>query len=639
MPNGGGFGMGKLRHSSAFVGERRSARPLCARPRASLRLAFAAFALACVSSLAAAPIEFGAERNIVGDSSGRAPRDRADAETVASLSRLSRSAAARGFVRVIVGVRVPFAPEGLLHARDVAAQRHEIALGQQRVLDELGPLQKHAAIRRFESIPFLAAEVDAAELARLAALAEVTTIGEDATVAPTLGVSGPKIGANDAWIAGYTGVGQTIAIIDNGVDSTHPFLENKVVYEACFSGSGTSFCPGGASSASGPGSAQPYAGGCPPGDCTHGTHVAGIAAGNGFGVQAFSGIAREASVMALQVFHRNTSSCSADNDYVCASTSDILSALEAVLSRRGMYSIAAVNMSLGGGKYTEYCDSSFPSYASVISSLRSYNIPVIIASGNDYYSDGIGEPACISSAISVGATSKYDDSVQSYSNSLSILTLLAPGGSIQSSVPGATYSYKSGTSMATPHVAGAFAVLKQRNSISAISALLDVFNSTGLPVYDSRNGVTKSRIQLDAAVDYILGVPPADCPSPITPTQLHCFLTSIGGTTKYKVTVEAIADGINNNDSWMALNMYVAGAPCNGNFGVHYGVDNQTKVTGTCTVFVPSRKPLDHYYGMLVNAEAPNHIADGHSIKVTVLPQGFTPDDIIFQDGLDQAYF
>jgi subtilisin family serine protease len=355
-------------------------------------------------------------------------------------------------------------------------------------------------------------------------------------------------------------------------------------------------------------------------------------------VAAFSGIAKEASIIALQVFHRSTSGCSADTDYVCASTSDILAALEVVLSRRALYSIAAVNMSLGGGKYTTYCDSSFPSYASLISSLRSYNIPVIIASGNDYYSDGIAEPACISSAISVGATSKYDDRVQSFSNSASILTLLAPGSSIQSSVPGGAYSYKAGTSMATPHIAGAFAVLKQRNSISAISALLDVFASTGMPVYDSRNGLTRPRIQLDAAVNDILAVPPADCPATSTPTQLHCFLTSIGGTTKYKVTVTAIADGINNNDSWMALNMYAAGVPCNSNFGVHYGIDNQTKVTGTCTVMVPSRKPLDHYYGMLVNAEAPNHIADGHSITATVLPQGFTPDDVIFQDGLDQPY-
>jgi len=630
--------MCKRRRLFAFVRGSRSARRGSTRLKASLQLAAALLALVFVPSLTAAPVDFGADRRIVGDTSGLAPRDRSDAASVESLSRLSHSAAKQGFVRIIVGVRVPFASEGLLDARDATGQRREIALGQQRVLDKLGPLLKHPSIRRFETIPFFAAEVTAAELARLAALAEVTSIGEDATVDPTLAVSGPKIGANDAWLAGYTGVGQTIAIIDDGVDGNHPFLKNKVVYEACFSGSGTSFCPGGASSASGPGSAQPYAGGCPPGDCSHGTHVAGIAAGNGIGVAAFSGIAKEASIIALQVFHRSTSSCSADTDYVCASTSDILAALEVVLSRRALYSIAAVNMSLGGGKYTTYCDSSFPSYASLISSLRSYNIPVIIASGNDYYSDGIAEPACISSAISVGATSKYDDSMQSFSNSASILTLLAPGSSIQSSVPGGGYSYKQGTSMATPHVAGAFAVLKQRNSISAISALLDVFASTGMPVYDSRNGLTRPRIQLDAAVNDILAVPPADCPATSTPTQLHCFLTSIGGTTKYKVTVTAIADGINNNDSWMALNMYAAGVPCNSNFGVHYGIDNQTKVTGTCTVMVPSRKPLDHYYGMLVNAEAPNHIADGHSITATVLPQGFTPDDVIFQDGLDQLY-
>lgn len=600
-----------------------------------LRLVVALLALSFASDPAASPIEFGAERIVIGDASGLPPRDRADAASAESLERLSRIAATRGYVRVIVGVRVPFAPEGLLDPLDAAGQHREIAVGQERVLARLGPLRNPAAIRRYETIPFFAAELTAAELARLAALGDVTTIDEDATVTPTLAVSGPRIGATNAWVAGYTGVGQTVAIIDNGVDATHPFLKNKIVYEACFSGTGTSFCPGGASSASGPGSAQPYAGGCPPGDCTHGTHVAGIAAGDGIGVATFSGVAKEASIMAFQVFHRDTSGCSSNDDYVCASTSDILAALEVVLSRRASYSIAAVNMSLGGGKYTGYCDSSFPSFASLISSLRSYKIPVIIASGNDGYSDGIAQPACISSAISVGATSKYDDGVQYYSNSASMLNLLAPGGSIQSSVPGGSYSYKSGTSMATPHVAGAFAVMMQRNSISAISALLDVFAATGLPVYDARNGLTKTRIQLDAAIDDILEVPPAQCPAPLSPTALHCFLTSIGGTTKYKVTVNAVANGHNNNDSWMALNMYVQGVPCNSNFGVHYGIDNQTKVTGTCTFYVASRKPLDHYYGTLFNAEAPNHIADGYSITVSVLPQGFVPDDIIFQHGFE----
>jgi hypothetical protein len=66
---------------------------------------------------------------------------------------------------------------------------------------------------------------------------------------------------------------------------------------------------------------------------------------------------------------------------------------------------------------------------------------------------------------------------------------------------------------------------------------------------------------------------------------------------------------------------------------VHYGIDNQTKVTGTCTFDVPSSKPVDHYYGVLLTAESPNHIADGNSITASVLPLGYVQDDGIFQYG------
>src|SRR3990172_12027950 len=110
-----------------------------------------------------------------------------------------------------------------------------------------------------------------------------------------------------------------------------------------------------------------------------------------------------------------------------------ISALEWVYEQRTSYSIASVNMSLGGTqKYTGYCDTN--PLKSYIDNLRSVGVATVISSGNSGFRDGLGAPACISSAISVGATSKLDD-VEYYSNVASFVSLLAPG-SIWSSVPG-----------------------------------------------------------------------------------------------------------------------------------------------------------------------------------------------------------
>ena len=119
---------------------------------------------------------------------------------------------------------------------------------------------------------------------------------------PNLLESIPLIGADVSSAAGHTGAGWTVAILDTGVDGDHPFLAGKVVAEACYSTTASnarSFCPGGLSQSTAPGSG----GDCPAliFGCDHGTHTAGIAAGSG---PAFSGVARDAGVISIQVFSR-----------------------------------------------------------------------------------------------------------------------------------------------------------------------------------------------------------------------------------------------------------------------------------------------------------------------------------------------
>jgi len=124
---------------------------------------------------------------------------------------------------------------------------------------------------------------------------------------------------------------------------------------------------------------------------------------------------------------------------------------------------------------------------SIIDTLHSVGIATVIASGNNGYKDAIGSPACIPSAVSVGAT-EDDDDVASFSNVAYFLDLFAPGVSITSSVPGGGIGTWNGTSMATPHVTGAWAVLKQAYPNATVDEVLTSFITTGPLVDDNRSG-------------------------------------------------------------------------------------------------------------------------------------------------------
>jgi subtilisin family serine protease len=111
-------------------------------------------------------------------------------------------------------------------------------------------------------------------------------------------------------------------------------------------------------------------------------------------------------------------------------------------------------------------------------------------------------PACISSAISVAATTDSDQ-VASFSNVADFLDLLAPGSSITSSVPGGGLASWNGTSMAAPHVAGAWAVLKQKAPEMDVSSILEALRDTGAQLDDERSGgkvTDMRRINLDQAL-------------------------------------------------------------------------------------------------------------------------------------------
>ena len=419
-------------------------------------------------------------------------------------SQLLEKAEREGSVRVIVGLRASFVPEGRLSRPDVANQRAEIESAQaglQRDLQGTG----YQTLREYDTIPFVALEQSPQALQAAQRSPHVSDIVEDRPVPPALAESVPKVQAPTMWNSGYTGAGQTVAVLDTGVDKAHPFLSGKVVEEACYSGN--SNCPNGSMTQTGVGSGVhcTYA----PLGCRHGTHVAGIAAGKGTN---FSGVAKGASLMAVQVFSRFTgANCSEAGEDPCTLTytSDQIAGLERVYDLRSTRSFSSVNMSLGGGRYYSNCDTD-PRKA-IIDNLRSVRIPTVISSMNNSYTDSMGAPACISSAVSVGSTTK-SDAISSFSNSASFLSLLAPGTSIYSSVPGGGYAYMNGTSMAAPHVAGAWALLKQKTPSASVDSVLSALKQTGTPVKDTRvaGGVTKPRINIADAAGVSISGPAND---------------------------------------------------------------------------------------------------------------------------------
>ena len=451
----------------------------------------------------------------------------ASAQRARALAALTAKAQVEGRVRVIVGMKAEGA-SGASSAssfKDVAARAAMVSRVAQAQRALLGRMSGHnvSSVRRFNYIPFLAMEVDAAALEALASDPEVLSIEEDKLLKPMLEESVPLVGAPQAWSQGFSGSGQAIAILDTGVDKDHSFLRGRVVSEACYSGGGRgeSLCPGGVTESTRTGSGLP----CSDSDlsgCFHGTHVAGIAAGRG---PNSSGVARDASLISIQVFSKyGPEDCSDDEEEaeepcIKASDSNVILGLERILELSDDFDIAAVNMSLGSLETFPpgECDGSGRFYRAIADKLSAVGVGVISASGNEESSAGINSPACVSSVVSVGSTddgsSGFDgtettrDEVSDFSNSSPDLDLLAPGRWIRSSVPGYGFGRARGTSAAAPHVAGAWAVLKSKTPNASVEQVLSALKSTGVPVTDSRNNLTRPRIQVDAALSALESQP------------------------------------------------------------------------------------------------------------------------------------
>ncbi|MBN9528015.1 MAG: S8 family serine peptidase [Alphaproteobacteria bacterium] len=377
-----------------------------------------------------------------------------DPATGALIARMAQS-------RIIVTLQ----PDGDARARAGALQGRMAGMGVSRV-------------ESLATVPQLIVDAPPEALEALRRDPDVVSVERDQPMFFTLRQSGPLVQADQMRWAGAIGSGRAVAIVDSGVDASHPFLGDRVIAEACFSTNYyqnannrlISTCPNGQATQISPGAAGP----CGSANCEHGTHVAGIAAGAGsdiFGVAPGAGIVSVKVATMVQV-----PGCPPQN---CTGIvgSDVLRALDWINQNAARLGIAAVNMSLGGSElYSDYCD--YLSYKPLIDALRAKGIAVVVAAGNDGQSRYVTVPACISTAIAVGSTTK-SGSISSFSNIWRNRILMAPGSDILSSIPGGDFATMDGTSMAAPHVSGAFVTLRGLLPYASVEAIRDKLLATG----------------------------------------------------------------------------------------------------------------------------------------------------------------
>ena len=291
------------------------------------------------------------------------------------------------------------------------------------------------------------------------------------------------IGQDDAAAkyATLTGAGQTVAIIDTGVDYTHKNLGGgfgagkKVIagYDFVDNDSDPKDTDG------------------------HGTMVAGVIAGDRF-VQngiTYQGIAPDAKLVALRA---GTESGFSD--------ANIQAALNWVINNAKKYGITVVNMSLGGGNYTSTQKEA--GYQDELKKLKDLGIAVVAAAGNDgeISRDSTEYPAADPSVYAIGSINASDQ-ISSFSERGSELDLLAPGEQITTTAIGNKYETVDGTSFSSPLVAGVFALLNQETSTLNPADMMSVLRSSSDTQYDGDGdtGLTTQRAyaQLDlvAALD------------------------------------------------------------------------------------------------------------------------------------------
>ncbi|WP_328320462.1 S8 family serine peptidase [Kribbella sp. NBC_00382] len=278
------------------------------------------------------------------------------------------------------------------------------------------------------------AAVSVAKPFELSKLTGTTKIWLNGRAKPTLDVSVPQVGAPAAWQAGYTGAGVQVAVLDTGYDAAHPDLKGVVKGSKDFLGDGSGMKD----------------------EVGHGTHVASTVAGRGTASGGrYVGVAKGADLLIGKV-------CGVDG---CP-----YDAIIAGMQWAAASGAKVVNLSLGGGP----TDGTDPLSAEVNRLTAATGTLFVIAAGNDGPTGRVSSPATADAALAVASVTKQDELSDFSSIGPRVgdyamkPDLAAPGSDIVAARAAGTlsdeavdeyYARISGTSMATPHVAGGAAIL------------------------------------------------------------------------------------------------------------------------------------------------------------------------------------
>ncbi|MFF2275719.1 S8 family serine peptidase [Agromyces sp. NPDC058126] len=306
----------------------------------------------------------------------------------------------------------------------------------------------------------------------------VEAIHLDGKVEATLDSSVPYIGAPEAWAAGYTGDGVTVAVLDTGYDDTHPDLAGRVLAES------TSFVPG------------EEVAWDPNG---HGTHVASTIAGNGAASDGtHRGVADGADLLVGKVLDAGGS----------GQDSWIISAMEWAAERADI-----VSMSLGTRQGSDGLDVMSEALNTISAETDAL---FVVAAGNSSSPETIGSPGAAASALTIGSVDDPSGELSWFSSQGPLVRsgalkpdLAGPGNDVTAArsadSPGdGAYIGMSGTSMATPHVAGAAAIVKQQHpeytAAQLRAALVSTATDVGLTPYQVGAGVVDVANAVDSTI-------------------------------------------------------------------------------------------------------------------------------------------
>jgi subtilisin family serine protease len=382
--------------------------------------------------------------------------------------------------------------DGARTGADVAALRQSTSATENRIVQALHPGIR--VDRRLLTVPAFSAHLTSTDqlndLAATPGVARIDVRDDEvrATIAHTTGI----IGADVMHAVGYRGTGTTVAILDTGIDRNNSDLIGSVTHEACFGEDDNGgICPNGQTSQEGNGAAAD--------DDGHGTHVAGILRPAGH--EAAIGVAPAAGIVAIKVL---------DSEGTTNGFDGITAGLDYLVAHPE-FGVDVVNMSLGNdGIYTGDCDTANAAYmamAASVANLRAAGVVTVAASGNDSAA-AMGAPGCLSGVLSVAA-SDTRDAMASFSNVSSSTDVVAPGVNVDSDAIGGGIITLSGTSMASPAVAGCVALLHQARPAATVASLESALKVTGTPI--RRGSFVKPRINCSKALVMLAGAPLA-CP-------------------------------------------------------------------------------------------------------------------------------